>query len=302
MNMDLSNFLEPAEDTSISFLGKYPEDFFSLPAASRIPVWHLVGALDVVNETVPVGSDPGDGYPVRLKDWIERDGLECLKIKLKGNDSDWDYNRIVAVGNIGSRTGVKWLSVDFNCTVTDPFYVNEILDKLKDKNFQLFNMILYVEQPFPYNLELNLIDVHSVSERKPLFMDESAHNWKLIRLGRELGWTGVALKTCKTQTEALLSLSWAKAHGMPLMVQDLTNPMLAQIPHVLLASHAGTIMGVESNAMQFYPDASEAEAEIHPGLYRRKNGQLDLTTIKGPGFGYRIDEILRKLPPSLEDL
>ncbi len=33
---------------------------------------------------------------------------------------------------------------------------------------------------------------------------------------------------------------------MTLMVQDLTNPMLAQVPHVLLAAHAGTIMGVET--------------------------------------------------------
>ncbi len=77
------------------------------------------------------------------------------------------------------------------------------------------------------------------------------------------------MKTCKTQTGALLSLSWARAHGMALMVQDLTNPMLAQVPHVLLAAHAGTIMGVETNAMQFYPEASRPEAEVHPGLYRR---------------------------------
>ena len=100
-------------------------------------------------------------------------------------------------------------------------------------------MLLYVEQPFPYDLEAHRIDVHSVSARKPLFMDESAHDWRFVRLGRELGWSGVALKTCKTQTGALLSLCWAKAHGMTLMVQDLSNPMLAQIPHVLLAAHAG---------------------------------------------------------------
>ena len=97
-----------------------------------------------------------------------------------------------------------------------------------------------------------------MAARKPLFMDESAHDWRLIRLGRELGWTGVALKTCKTQTGAILSACWAKAHGLWLMVQDLTNPMLAQIPHVLLAAQAGTIMGVETNAMQFYPAASAA--------------------------------------------
>ena len=61
-------------------------------------------------------------------------------------------------------------------------------------------MLLYVEQPFPYELEDYPIDVRSVAARKPLFMDESAHDWQQVRLGRALGWTGVALKTCKTQT------------------------------------------------------------------------------------------------------
>ncbi|UCD27750.1 MAG: hypothetical protein JSV03_11660, partial [Planctomycetota bacterium] len=106
----------------------------------------------------------------------------------------------------------------------------------------------------------------------------------------------VALKTCKTQTGALLSLCWAKAHNMSLMVQDLTNPMLAQIPHVRLAAHADTIMGVETNAMQFYPEASLPEQAVHPRLYKRTNGCVDLSTIKGPGFGYRIDQIQRILP------
>jgi L-alanine-DL-glutamate epimerase-like enolase superfamily enzyme len=161
---------------------------------------------------------------------------------------------------------------------------------------RIYGMILYVEQPFPYELESHRIDVHSVSARKPLFMDESAHDWQLVRLGRALGWTGVALKTCKTQTGALLSLCWAKAHGMTLMVQDLTNPMLAQIPHVQLAAHAGTIMGVETNAMQFYPDASLPEEAVHPGLYRRREGYLDLASLTGPGFGYRLETIRRTLP------
>ena len=145
-------------------------------------------------------------------------------------------------------------------------------------------------------MEADPVDVHSVSRIRPLFLDESAHDWRMIRLGLGLGWTGVALKTCKTQTGALLSLCWARAHGMALMVQDLTNPMLAQIPHVLLAAHAGTIGGVETNAMQFYPEASRVEARIHPGLYRRRAGRVDLSTVFGPGFGYRVAEIARELP------
>jgi len=255
----------------------------------------LVGGLDPIAPDELTGDEPDDGYPVLLKDWIERDGLQCLKIKLRGNDSAWDYDRLLAIGELSLQTGVQWLTADFNCTVEDPAYVNEILDRFEADHKQIHDLILYVEQPFPYDLEAKQIDVHSVSQRKPLFLDESAHDWKFVRLGKQLGWSGVALKTCKTQTGALLSLCWAKAHGMPLMVQDLTNPMLAQIPHVRLAAHAGTIMGVESNGMQFYPDASKPEEAIHPGLFQRRDGVLDLSTISGPGFGYRIDEIDRQL-------
>ena len=296
MNADLSHFLEAADDSNFSFAGKYPADFLTFPRAKTLPAWHLVGGKDLLDASELTGTEPEDGYPVLLPDWIKRDGLKCLKVKLRGNDSSWDIDRLVKVGKIAIENDVPWLTTDFNCTVTEPAYVNDILDRLIIEHPRIYQMILYVEQPFPYDLEENQIDVHSVSARKPLFMDESAHNWKLIRLGRSLGWTGVALKTCKTQTGALLSLCWAKAHGMTLMVQDLTNPMLAQIPHVLLAAHASTIMGVETNAMQFYPAASTSEEAVHPGLYQRRNGQVDLSTLNGPGFGYRINEIKRDLP------
>lgn len=296
MNADLAAFITPANGTGVRFHGKYPKDFLVYPRSNSLAAWHLVGGKDPIAPSELDGTEPYDGYPVLLRDWIARDGLKCLKVKLRGNDAGWDYARLVGVGEIGIETGVEWLSADFNCTVTDPDYVNEILDRLMREHPRMYGMTLYVEQPFPYELEEHRIDVHSVSARKPLFMDESAHDWRLVRLGRELGWTGVALKTCKTQTGALLSLCWAKAHGMTLMVQDLTNPMLAQIPHVLLAAHAGTLMGVETNAMQFYPDASSAEASVHPGLYRRSKGRVDLSSIEGPGFGYRTQHIKRTLP------
>jgi hypothetical protein len=53
---------------------------------------------------------------------------------------------------------------------------------------------------------------------------------------------------------------------------------------------------VETNAMQFYPAASAAEAVVHPGLYQRRQGEVDLSSIHGPGFGYRLAEIQRELP------
>jgi L-alanine-DL-glutamate epimerase-like enolase superfamily enzyme len=296
LNDDLATYLTPARSSGVSFEGKYPSDFFVSDVPTRLAVWHLVGGLDPLDQSGTSGDEPADGYPVTLDQWIDRDGLDCLKIKLRGNDETWDYQRLVDVGLMSIDKGVHHLSADFNCTVNHPDYVNQILDQLQSQHPAIFDRVLYVEQPFPYDLHSHQIDVSSVSERKPLFLDESAHDWKFVALGRQLGWTGVALKTCKTQTGALLSLCWAKAHGMPLMVQDLTNPMLAQIPHVRLAAYAGTIMGVESNGMQFYPAASAPEEKVHPGLYRRREGHLDLSTLSGPGFGYRLDEMTRELP------
>jgi L-alanine-DL-glutamate epimerase-like enolase superfamily enzyme len=295
MNYDLSHYFIPVDNAKFSFKGKYPADFLNFPRANSLFAWHLVGGKDLLDTSELTGCEPDDGYPVLLPDWINRDGLKCLKVKLRGNDADWDYTRLVQVGTIAMNHDVLWLSADFNCLVTDSAYVNVILDRLMYEHPYIYQMVLYVEQPFPYDLEANQIDVHSVSARKPLFMDESAHDWKFVKMGRELGWTGVALKTCKTQTGALLSLCWAKAHGMTLMVQDLTNPMLAQIPHCLLAAYAGTIMGVETNAMQFYPAVSAPEEVVHRAIYRRRGGKVDLSSVQGAGFGYRIDEIRRDL-------
>ncbi|MBQ9500663.1 MAG: mandelate racemase/muconate lactonizing enzyme family protein [Lentisphaeria bacterium] len=278
---DLAYFFEDDR-----FAGKYPCDYFVSEPPSVLPVWHLVGGKDLLHESERTGAEPDDGYPVSLEKWIERDGLKCLKIKLTGRDAAWDLDRLLEVGKIAKKYGCDALSPDFNCMVRDPAYVNDILDRLSACDPETCRRLLYVEQPFPYDLEANRIDVHSCSERKPLFMDESAHDWKLVRLGRELGWTGVALKVCKTQTGALLSACWAGEHGMKLMVQDLTNPMLAMMPHVLLAQHIGTIRGVECNAPQFYPEISLPFERKYPGLYERRGGVVDLSSIRGPGFGY----------------
>lgn len=298
MNRDLSTYLTAEEGEENRFAGTYPADFLVRPQSSELVAWHLVGGKDRLLDSEPAeeGNGTDDGYPYTLEEWLRRDKLTCLKIKLTGNDPDWDYLRLVHVGELALAHGVVWLSADYNCQAPDCEYVNAMLDKLMLEHPDIYKAILYIEQPFPYDLEANPIDVRSVSARKPLFMDESAHDWELVRLGRSLGWSSVALKTCKTQTGALLSLCWAKAHGMTLMVQDLTNPMLAQIPHVQLALHAGTIMGVETNSMQFYPEASSPEAVVHPGLYRRINGTVSLDSLSGYGFGYRVDEIGRTLP------
>jgi len=48
-------------------------------------VWHLVGGLDPIGDDELTGSEPNDGYPALLRDWIEQDGLDRLKI----DDPSW---------------------------------------------------------------------------------------------------------------------------------------------------------------------------------------------------------------------
>ena len=292
---DGSNMAEDAAERRV-FAGRYPADFLVAKPATELPAWHLVGGLDPLEACDFTGREPDDGHPLLLADWIRRDGLECLKIKLRGDEIDWDIQRLLRVGKIGLAQGVTKFCADFNCMVSEPAYVHEVLDAIEAGDPSLARQLLYVEQPFPYDLAAHPIDVHSISHRTRLFLDESAHDWRHVAAGRTLGWNGVALKTCKTMSGALLSLAWARAHGMDIMVQDLTNPMLAMLPHARLAAHAGTLAGVETNAPQFYPAASIPEATVHPGIYRRRNGRIDLRSLAGSGFGMRVEEMPRVLP------
>ena len=169
MNGDLAEFLLPAQGSPINFRNVYPAEFLSTEPQRQLPVWHLVGGLDPHEAKDLSDKSLQDGYPELLSDWIDRDGLFCLKVKLRGDDAAWDYDRLVRVGRIGRLHGVKWLSADFNCTVREPSYVIDILDRLARDEADIYEMISYVEQPFAYDLEENRIDVREVARRKPIF-------------------------------------------------------------------------------------------------------------------------------------
>src|SRR5206468_9276472 len=141
MSRDLASFLEPVAGSNVSFAGKYPRDFFVARPPTKLPSWHLVGGLDLLEESELTGAEPNDGYPVLLRDWIRRDGLECLKVKLRGTDAEWDLRRLLQVGSIALEEGVASMSADFNCTVSDPEYVNGVLDRFHDEQPQLFHML-----------------------------------------------------------------------------------------------------------------------------------------------------------------
>ena len=290
MSEDLAAYLGEAD-----FKGLYPSDFLSY-GVSRIPAWHTVGGLDTLSGEAETSEETGDGVPATLDEWIRKDQLRRLKIKLSGTDFEWDYERVMNVVDVSMPRGVTMLGVDFNGTVTDPRYVVNLFERIRRDRPDVLDALCYVEEPFDPELLERGTDVSAVTKWAPCVLDESAHDWRVLEKASALGYSGVVVKTCKTQTEALLTLSWAKHHGLEVLTQDLTNPMLAQIAHAQLGAHASPGIGLETNSMQFYPGASADEARVHPGLYQRVGGCLDLKTISGPGFGYRVHEIDRRLP------
>lgn len=294
MNVDLSRWLGD------EFKGLHPADFVRKEYAERMPVFHLVGGLDKLRRSELDDSDPKDGLPVSLDDWVERDGLICLKIKLRGSDLEWDLQRTLEVVQVAHEVqderGVEKLtfSADTNEQCESPDYIVEYLEKLKERSQRAYDELLYVEQPTERDLERRRLDMRGIAALKPVIVDESLADLRSFDLAMELGWSGVALKSCKCQSAALVFAAKAEKMGVPYTVQDLTNPGIALIHSVGLAARLDTLMGVEANSRQFFPAASEPEAKVHPGVFRLKEGCATTESLTGPGLGYRWEEIGRK--------
>lgn len=270
--------------------GLYPADFLNTIPLSPLIAWHLVGITDPVG----VSDDKND-----LLSWITRDRLFALKVKLNGINPDAAVDRLVSVVEIARGTSVRLLSVDFNGTLsgTDGYeqFVRSLFERSRDIADGTLSLTM-IEQPFMIGKIPRSPRAPAGCARPLLTLDESIVDPVSVVEAHAAGWDGIVVKTCKTQTQAILLAAIARRLGMRVIVQDLTNPMLALLAHLQLAAHINDGWGVEVNATQYYPRASAPEARIHQGAFERVGGSVSVDTLTGPGIGYRIGEISRALP------
>ncbi len=290
---DLSKYLGP------EFAGKYAQDYIRPAYLPEIPIFHLVGGLDKLTRAEKEETDPDDGRPVSLDEWIAQDGVYCLKVKLRGNDLDWDVERTLAVHRVGRQELPKMgitqlhLTADTNEQCDSPEYIIEMLHKIREQSTDCFDSILYIEQPTERDLAASRHDMRQLSELKPVLVDESLTDLDSFDLAMELGWSGVALKTCKGHSTDMVMAAKARELGIPYALQDLTNPSLALIHSVGMAARLHTIMGVEANSRQFFPDATTpAEQRVHGGIFTVRRGVADTSSLRGTGLGYQMDRLL----------
>src|SRR5262249_8890222 len=194
----------------LDFHGQWLEDYISRQPKPRMPLYHLIGALDPLDES-DIEKRIGDGLPETLAQWIERDGLTHLKIKLNGDDLGWDTARVRKVDRIAeevqARRGVSqwYYSLDFNERCANVGYLLEFLRQVKSDTLAGFERIQYIEQPTARDLKANRGNVmHAAAKLRPVVIDESLLDLESLLLAREMGYTGAALKACKGQTQSLL--------------------------------------------------------------------------------------------------
>jgi L-alanine-DL-glutamate epimerase-like enolase superfamily enzyme len=282
---DLSRDLGP------DFKGEYLDRYLPAGPRATLPVFHSVGASDPL-EAADVRTRIEDGLPNTLEEWIPRDGLIRFKIKLNGGNLDADVDRILRIDRIVTRVqngiGVddwKYL-LDFNEGCPNVGYLLECLRRVRDAAPAGFDRILYIEQPTARDLRKDPSNVmHEAARLRPVVIDESLTDLESLLLGREMGYTGVALKACKGQTHALLMAAAAQKYGMFLCVQDLTCPGASLIHSAGIAARVPGNAGIEANARQFVPAANLAWEERFPGLFTIREGVMQTGQLTGPGLG-----------------
>src|SRR5205823_7696096 len=137
-------------------------------------------------------------------------------------------------------------------------YVLECFARVREQAPCAFTRIQYVEQPAHRDLTASgTPDMHKASKIKPVVIDESLVDYESLLRARELGYSGIALKACKGQSNALLMAAAARKFGMFLCMQDLTCPGASLLQSAGIAAHVPGITAVESNARQYVPAANE---------------------------------------------
>lgn len=289
MNHDLAFYL------GAGFEREYLDRYVSPSPANSLPLYHLVGGLDAL-EDHDLAQRLHDGLPETLVDWIQRQRITHFKIKLSGTDPSGDVSRTLRIDEVVTKTWNQMspgpsraiaYSLDFNEGCPDVRTVLEVLTQVRERSPIAFERIQYVEQPMSRNLEETAaFDISPASAIKPVVIDESLTDLDSFHLARRLGYSGVALKACKGQTESLLMAALAIKQKLFLCVQDLTCPGASFLHSASLAAHIPGVQAIEGNGRQYCPSANARWESRYPELFEIDDGIVNTRVLDQPGLGF----------------
>ncbi len=282
MERDLSAYLGDP------FRGEYLDRYLLTKPRPAVNLYHSVGGADSLT-AADLKTRVNDGLPETLPDWIKFNGLHHIKIKLQGDELGWDVERVVAIDRIAqeARPEVQWrYCVDFNERCPNVDYLLAFLRQVKEKTPRGFERIEYIEQPTARDLKADRANVmHQAAKLRPVVIDESLTDLEALLDARELGYTGVALKACKGQSQAMLMAAAGQKYKMFLCVQDLSCPGASLIHSATIAARVPGVSGIEANSRQYLPSANAPWRKKFPGLFVIADGQFHTAALTGLGIG-----------------
>lgn len=246
------------------------------PPRREFDAWLVVGKADSLEEEVAP--------------WVRERGYRAFKLKIMGQDNAVDVARTVEVYRAVSSFGAHnpRLTIDSNEANPDAASVLDYLEQLRATDAGAFAALEYVEQPTGRDITVHRNDWREVTRLKPVLLDEGLTSLDLLEEARTQGWSGLALKTCKGHSFALVAAAWAHRHGMILTLQDLTNPGYSAIHAALFAAYVPTLNGVELNSPQYTPAANADWLPRLSGLLDPQDGLHRLPGAIPDGLGSRL--------------
>jgi L-alanine-DL-glutamate epimerase-like enolase superfamily enzyme len=285
MNHDLSYYL------GAEYKREYPNRYIRTEPKPRMPLCHLISAVDPINasdNTKPIK----DGLPETLPEWINYNGLTYFKIKLNGDNLNWDVERMLHIEAVTAETQKKrgvqnWAYVpDFNEKCPNVDYYIAFLRQLKEKAPQAFKRIEYVEQPTHRDLKAHPENVmHEAATLCPVVIDESVIDVESVLLARKMGWSGAVVKSPKGLTHMILIASVAGKQKMLIAGGDMSCPGAALIQTASFQARLPGVTSIEANARQFLPAANKGWESRFPGMFRIRDGMLRTAELTKPGLG-----------------
>lgn len=259
--------------------GLHPADTLR-PPRRALPIQHALGVGD------PLTAEAASPGARDLEDWIRAEGVHHLKLKLTG-EAGADLERLREVHRLAAplRPDLR-LSLDPNESYTLPALA-ELLDGLAREDPDLLARIDYLEQPIGRDKEPDPAELHALSARIPVLLDEGYSRISQLSSLAEQGWSGVVIKAAKGQSHAMITQALAHAAGLRIAVQDLTAVDLALEHSLGLAAVLPVSWpAVECNSRQYAQGANAELAARRPEAVAVQDGQV-IWQPDGPGLTAR---------------
>ena len=309
--------------------GRELAEFLPARPLTRLHVRHTVGLVDPIT-AADVTEPVDDGLPETLEDYLDRDGIGYLKIKVAGALAD-DVARLEAIARILDRRQRHFrISLDGNEQYRSLADFLGLIEEIKGsrKLDQLWRQVMFIEQPLDRTVALDPSvrpALETLSREKPVIIDEADGWLGAFKEAAGLGYRGTSHKNCKGIYKSLHNLAFAAAHNarvgrreLFLSAEDLSNLPVVALQADLASVALLGIDHVERNGHHYFRglghlSAAEKVAAFtnHADLYERRGdkvflrvagGVLECASLQVPGMGFAaLPDMARLAPPDAWD-